>query len=116
MINQSFGQNQTISQLDNKSNWIWIFSLRLSQSSNYKLCDPRYEFINKPPSQLGIGVMGGNATGIFVRDIQPDSKAHGHLRPGDQILEVNYILCLLKLQRCILRKEYCVGKKVLSNW
>lgn len=36
--------------------------------------------------------MGGNAVGIFVHSVQPDSLAHNAgLRTGDQILEYNNV-------------------------
>lgn len=41
-------------------------------------------------SNLGISLVGGNAVGIFVHSVQPDSLAHNAgLRTGDQILEYN---------------------------
>ncbi|XP_071829288.1 disks large homolog 5-like isoform X3 [Apostichopus japonicus] len=41
-------------------------------------------------SSLGVMISGGNAVGIFVSDILPDSVAkHNGLRVGDQILEYN---------------------------
>lgn len=43
-------------------------------------------------SSLGVMISGGNAVGIFVSDILPDSVAkHNGLRVGDQILEVSDI-------------------------
>ncbi|KAJ1521902.1 hypothetical protein ONE63_002238 [Megalurothrips usitatus] len=41
-------------------------------------------------SNLGISLVGGNAVGIFVHSVQPDSLAcEAGLRTGDQILEYN---------------------------
>lgn len=41
-------------------------------------------------SNLGIALVGGNAVGIFIHSVQPDSLAcHAGLRTGDQILEYN---------------------------
>lgn len=41
-------------------------------------------------SNLGISLVGGNAAGIFIHSVQPDSLAyHAGLRTGDQILEYN---------------------------
>lgn len=50
---------------------------------------------NNPSDNIGIGLFGGNAVGIFVRDIQSNSIASGPngLRCGDQILEVRKYLC-----------------------
>lgn len=55
-----------------------------------------------PSASLGISLAGGNATGIFVHNIEEDSPAAGHngVHPGDQILEVlRYVyfihLCLI---------------------
>lgn len=39
---------------------------------------------------MGISLVGGNAVGIFIHSVQPDSLAyHAGLRTGDQILEYN---------------------------
>lgn len=41
-------------------------------------------------SNLGISLVGGNASGIFIHSVQPDSMAYdAGLRTGDQILEYN---------------------------
>ncbi|KAL4239354.1 Disks large 5 [Mactra antiquata] len=46
-----------------------------------------------PSASLGISLAGGNATGIFVHNIEESSPAAGHngVHPGDQILEYNGI-------------------------
>ena len=44
-----------------------------------------------PHTLLGINVFGGNATGIFISEIEKDSLAamQGSFRIGDRILQVN---------------------------
>ena len=58
-------------------------------------CEPRFVFLKKTHSHdsLGITVVGGNVTGIFVSEVQLNSIAAGPqgLRCGDQILEVNFL-------------------------
>ncbi|XP_053393187.1 disks large homolog 5-like isoform X2 [Mercenaria mercenaria] len=46
-----------------------------------------------PSASLGISLAGGNATGIFVHNVEEGSPAAGHngVHPGDQILEYNGI-------------------------
>ncbi|OQR78368.1 disks large5-like, partial [Tropilaelaps mercedesae] len=57
-----------------------------------KSAEPRLIVLNKPSSSnLGITLLGGNAVGIFVHSVEPDSPAAAGLRPGDQILEYNGI-------------------------
>ncbi|XP_022665423.1 disks large homolog 5-like isoform X5 [Varroa destructor] len=57
-----------------------------------KPTEPRVVVLNKPSSSnLGITLLGGNAVGIFVHSVEPDSPAATGLRPGDQILEYNGI-------------------------
>ncbi|KDR24048.1 Disks large-like protein 5 [Zootermopsis nevadensis] len=53
--------------------------------------DQRFLFIEtRKCSNLGISLVGGNAVGIFVHSVQPDSLAYNSgLRTGDQILEYN---------------------------
>ncbi|XP_070544146.1 disks large homolog 5-like isoform X2 [Ptychodera flava] len=56
--------------------------------------EPRFVFLEKPASSsLGIRIVGGNAVGIFVSEIQSDSVANSPdgrgLKQGDQILEFN---------------------------
>lgn len=53
--------------------------------------EPRYLVIETMKcSNLGISLVGGNAVGIFVHSVQPDSLADAAgLRTGDQILEYN---------------------------
>ncbi|XP_071442600.1 disks large homolog 5 isoform X2 [Hetaerina americana] len=53
--------------------------------------DPRFVFLEtKKSSNLGISLVGGNAVGIFIHGVQPESPAHkAGLRTGDQILEYN---------------------------
>uniref|UniRef100_A0A1Y1L2X4 PDZ domain-containing protein n=1 Tax=Photinus pyralis TaxID=7054 RepID=A0A1Y1L2X4_PHOPY len=53
--------------------------------------EPRYLYIETlKTSNLGISLVGGNAVGIFIHSVQPDSLAyHAGLRTGDQILEYN---------------------------
>ena len=62
----------------------------------------------KPSSNtlLGINVIGGNASGIFISDIEKDSLAalQGSLRVGDRILQVSHIRfsCILANSRIFL--------------
>ncbi|CAH1793992.1 unnamed protein product [Owenia fusiformis] len=59
---------------------------------NMMICEePRFVFLKKTSTTLGIGLIGGNLTGIFVHEVHKDSIASGHngLRCGDQILEFN---------------------------
>lgn len=55
------------------------------------LHEPRYLLIEtQKRSNLGISLVGGNAVGIFVHSVQPESLAdNAGLRTGDQILEYN---------------------------
>lgn len=60
-------------------------------SSTGKYDAPRKISFKKPnPSaNLGISLTGGNATGIFVQNIEENSPAAGqNIVTGDQILEV----------------------------
>lgn len=59
--------------------------------SKTALHEPRYLLIEtQKRSNLGISLVGGNAVGIFVHSVQPDSLAdNAGLRTGDQILEYN---------------------------
>ncbi|KAJ8318863.1 hypothetical protein KUTeg_003954 [Tegillarca granosa] len=54
---------------------------------------PRYVTLKKksPSTNLGVIIVGGNAVGIFVHEVQPNSIAFGHngLHCGDRILEYN---------------------------
>ena len=53
--------------------------------------DLRYVFFKKSPNNMGISLVGGNAVGIFVSEIDPDSgvpTGPNGLGVGDQILEV----------------------------
>jgi len=56
--------------------------------------EPRFVMLKKahPHDSLGVTLVGGNAVGIFVRSVQPNSVSGGHkgLRYGDQILEVTW--------------------------
>nr|CAI5853686.1 unnamed protein product [Callosobruchus analis] len=60
-------------------------------SSRGPIEEPRYLCIETlKTSNLGISLVGGNAAGIFIHSVQPDSLAyHAGLRTGDQILEYN---------------------------
>ncbi|XP_065342347.1 disks large homolog 5 isoform X2 [Cloeon dipterum] len=53
--------------------------------------EPRFVFLEtKKSSNLGISLVGGNAVGIFIHSVLPNSPAHqAGLRMGDQILEYN---------------------------
>ncbi|XP_059475211.1 disks large homolog 5 [Neocloeon triangulifer] len=53
--------------------------------------EPRFVFLEtKKSSNLGISLVGGNAVGIFIHSVAPDSPADiAGLRMGDQILEYN---------------------------
>ncbi|KAL3272364.1 hypothetical protein HHI36_013843 [Cryptolaemus montrouzieri] len=55
------------------------------------LVEPRYlDMETMKTSNLGISLVGGNAYGIFIHSVQPDSVAYrAGLRTGDQILEYN---------------------------
>ncbi|XP_021371465.1 disks large homolog 5-like, partial [Mizuhopecten yessoensis] len=54
---------------------------------------PRFVSLKKssPNVSLGITIVGGNAVGIFIHNVQPNSVAYGHdgLHCGDQILQYN---------------------------
>ena len=53
--------------------------------------EPRYITTDQTVQGLGLNILGGNATGIFVCDV----KSPGHdlgIRTGDQILEVGIII------------------------
>ena len=57
-------------------------------------CEARLVIVKKTHAHesLGVQVIGGNATGLFVHFLQPSSAANNGakgLRRGDQILEVN---------------------------
>ncbi|CAG7818080.1 unnamed protein product [Allacma fusca] len=52
--------------------------------------DPRYVTFVKEAGSVGIRLTGGNATGIYVAAVQPNSPAAVQgLQPGDKILKVN---------------------------
>lgn len=53
--------------------------------------EPRIITMNtKKSTNLGISLMGGNAVGIYVHDVQKNSLAdNAGMRKGDQILEYN---------------------------
>ncbi|ELT92713.1 hypothetical protein CAPTEDRAFT_171065, partial [Capitella teleta] len=44
---------------------------------------------NGPHDSIGVSIVGGNAVGIFVHQVQPNSSAAKGLRCGDEILEWN---------------------------
>lgn len=71
-----------------KNNLIFNFKNNISCSGEN---EPRYLYIETlKTSNLGISLVGGNAVGIFIHSVQPDSLAHrAGLRTGDQILEYN---------------------------
>ncbi|XP_074647785.1 disks large homolog 5-like isoform X2 [Tubulanus polymorphus] len=66
-------------------------STTIAEESAPAPCEPRFVFLKKTSSDIGISLIGGNATGIFIRDIAPDSPAASinGLQRGDQILEFN---------------------------
>ncbi|XP_044760440.1 disks large homolog 5 isoform X2 [Coccinella septempunctata] len=69
-------------------------SLPIRQSAHRTsngLEEPRYLYMDTmKTSNLGISLVGGNASGIFIHSVQPDSVAYrAGLRTGDQILEYN---------------------------
>ena len=49
-----------------------------------------------PNDSIGLTLVGGNAVGIFVRDVVPGSLLDGAngVQCGDQILQVLLLLCL----------------------
>ncbi|XP_066304594.1 disks large homolog 5-like isoform X2 [Branchiostoma lanceolatum] len=53
--------------------------------------EPRFVFLKKTSPDLGISLVGGNAVGIFVSEVKPNSPASGPsgLFPADQVLEFN---------------------------
>jgi len=55
--------------------------------------EPRLVFpVLKKSGDLGVRLVGGNAVGIFIHSVDPDSAAyHASLRGADQILEYNGI-------------------------
>ena len=55
--------------------------------------EPRWVFpVLKKSGDLGVRLVGGNAVGIFIHSVDPDSAAfHEGLRQADQILEYNGI-------------------------
>ncbi|XP_018325504.1 disks large homolog 5 [Agrilus planipennis] len=66
-------------------------TIQRQSSNNRNEEEPRYLYIETlKTSNLGISLVGGNAVGIFIHSVQPDSLAyHAGLRTGDQILEYN---------------------------
>ena len=73
-----------------------IFS---SYSSSDTACEPArvVSFKKSSPNlSLGISTIGGNAVGIFVHEVQPQSFAFAHdgLHCCDQILEVSALTFL----------------------
>ncbi|XP_017769494.1 PREDICTED: disks large homolog 5 [Nicrophorus vespilloides] len=66
-------------------------NLQRQSSGNRNEEEQRYLSIKTlKTSNLGISLVGGNAVGIFIHSVQPDSLAyHAGLRTGDQILEYN---------------------------
>ncbi|GLV34490.1 Discs large 5 [Carabus blaptoides fortunei] len=61
------------------------------ESQKNTLHEPRYLLIEtQKRSNLGISLVGGNAVGIYVHSVQPESLAdNASMRTGDQILEYN---------------------------
>jgi len=54
--------------------------------------DIRIVYLNHTSTNLGFNIAGGNATGIFVAEVDPSSEVAKLLNVGDQILEVNNIV------------------------
>jgi hypothetical protein len=69
------------------------FAHSMKSSDSYPPMEPRFVMLKKghPHDSLGITLVGGNAVGIFIRSVKPNSVSGGHkgLRYGDQILEVS---------------------------
>ena len=51
--------------------------------------EPRYITTDQTVQGLGLNILGGNATGIFVCDVKSPGYDLG-IRVGDQILEVSF--------------------------
>jgi len=71
---------------------VCVFSRKMTEDG-YNPCKPRFVMMKKchPRDDLGVTLIGGNAVGIFVHSIHPNtvaSSAKG-LRCGDHILEVS---------------------------
>ncbi|KAG1674896.1 Disks large 5 [Nymphon striatum] len=68
-----------------------ILSVHSSSDHRSNRNGPRFVFMKKATSNIGISLIGGNAVGIFVHSIQKDSPAATEegLKAGDQILEYN---------------------------
>ncbi|WAQ95505.1 DLG5-like protein, partial [Mya arenaria] len=78
----------------NMRNATYDLAARVLQHSGGKYDNPRKISFKKPnPSaSLGISLTGGNATGIFIQNVEENSPAHiQNIHTGDQILEYNGI-------------------------
>ena len=64
-----------------------------------------------PNTLLGIKVIGGNATGIFISEVEKESPAslQGSFRIGDRILQVSMIGRFPYLPLSIVRVRSCGG-------
>ena len=78
------------------------YSIRERQSSfkHSSTFEPRCIIIKKTTSNLGISLFGGNAVGIFIHSVRDESLTNGPngLKPGDQILEVLFVLMIINHQ------------------
>lgn len=53
-----------------------MFTYYSSSESHHKSHEPRFVLLEtKKSSNLGISLVGGNAVGIYVHSVQPDSPA-----------------------------------------
>ena len=69
---------------------LFVLSSDRSSSDESRVDPPRNVFIHRTTQDVGIRLKGGNATGVFVAEILPDSACAGSdLMVGDQILEIN---------------------------
>ncbi len=68
--------------------------------------EPRYITTDQTVQGLGLNILGGNATGIFVCDVKSPGYDLG-IRVGDQILEVSIFSRLFLNLFCLKFYEIC---------
>ena len=97
--------------------YIFLSCSSVKSGDCYPPMEPRFVMLKKvhPHDSLGVTLVGGNAVGIFIRSVQPNSVSGGPkgLRYGDQILEV--CTCVQYIFTCVLKVLVTGSEYVLTN-